>query len=52
MKVIIKHKNYEWVIEAHSFQLGILQASQMQDRMGLIGRTYIESEDGNKTYIL
>jgi hypothetical protein len=51
MKLLIKHKNYEWVIDAHSFELGVIHAHQLQERIGLIGRTYIESESGKSTWI-
>lgn len=50
MKVTINHKNYEWVINAHSFQDGVLKAIELHNRFGLIGRTYI-SADGKQTWI-
>lgn len=51
MRITISHKNYEWVIEAHSFEHGVTIAENMQNRMGLIGRCYINSECGKQTWI-
>jgi len=45
------HHTYEWVVEAHSFEHGVTIATNMQERMGLIGRTYILSECGKQGWI-
>jgi hypothetical protein len=51
IKITIQHKNYEWVKEAHSFEHGITIAQNLQERLGLIGRTYITSSCGKQTWI-
>ena len=50
-KVTVKHKNYEWEIEAHSFFYGVKLAENMHEKMGLIGRTYITGSCGSQTWI-
>jgi hypothetical protein len=52
IKIIVKNKLYEWVINAHSFEHGILLAENLHNRLGLIGRTYIYSECGKSTWIM
>ena len=51
IKITIQHKNYEWVKEAHSFEYGITIAQNLQEKLGLIGRTYIASSCGKQTWI-
>ena len=51
IKITIQHKNFEWVKCAHSFEHGIIIAQNLQEKFGLIGRTYIFSSCGKKTWI-
>lgn len=51
IKITIKHKNFEWVKDAHSFEHGITIATNIQEQFGLIGRTYITSSCGKETWI-
>lgn len=51
IKVTIQHKDYEWIVNAHSFEHGITLAENLQEKLGLIGRTYIISSCGKQTWI-
>jgi len=51
IKITIQHKKYEWVKEATSFEHGITIAQNLQEKFGLIGRTYIASSCGKQTWI-
>jgi len=51
IKIIIQHKNFEWVKEAHSFEHGIIIAENLQKKFGLIGKTYITSSCGKQIWI-
>jgi hypothetical protein len=51
MKIVIQHKNHEWVKLAYTFEHGIKIAESLQNRLGLIGRTYIISECGKTAWI-
>jgi hypothetical protein len=51
IKITIQHKDYEWVLDAHSFEHGITLAENLQEKFGLIGRTYIISSFGKQTWI-
>ena len=51
IKITIIHKVYEWVVEAQSFEHGVTIAQNMQEKMGLIGRTYVLSQCGKQTWI-
>ena len=50
-KITIRHKSFEWVKEAHSFEHGVVIAENLQAKFGLIGRTYIFSSCGRQTWI-
>jgi hypothetical protein len=47
----VTHKNYSWTLNALSFEHGVKLAEQLHERLGLIGRTYIECSNGNITWI-
>jgi hypothetical protein len=51
VKITIKHKNFEWVKEALSFEHGVKLAEDLQEKLGLIGRTYVSSSCGKETWI-
>lgn len=51
IKITIKHKEFEWVKDCHSFEHGINIAQDLQEKLGLIGRTYISSSCGKQTWI-
>lgn len=51
IKITVKHKNFEWVLDAHSFEHGLALAENLQKKFGLIGRTYIISSCGKQSWI-
>jgi hypothetical protein len=51
IKITIRHKSYEWVKNAHSFEHGITIAENLHKKFGLIGKTYIMSSCGKQTWI-
>jgi hypothetical protein len=51
VRINIKHKNFVWVKEALSFEHGVKLAEDLQEKLGLIGRTYVSSSCGKETWI-
>lgn len=51
INITIQHGKFEWVKTAHSFEHGITIAQNLQEKFGLIGKTYIISSCGKQTWI-
>jgi len=51
LKVTIQHKQFSWQYDVPSFEYGIILANNLQEKFGLIGRTYILSSCGKQTWI-
>ncbi len=51
IQITITHKQYKWIENAMSFEHGITLATNLHERLGLIGRTYITSSCGKQTWI-